>query len=139
MARNEPSPDGNPHLPGEPELIADHALRVVNFIAKALVVAESKRIRTKPLKHFWLEPDERKHVLAVPGISQFLKAMLQSETEPESFTVASVAAMTLAVVDEALEQSEPQTQFELTTVARYLEGRLDEAIFGRFLPQILRG
>jgi len=134
MARNESSPDGNPRWPIEvPELIANQAVRVVKFIAQALIVAESKGIRTKPLKHFWLEPDDRKLLLAVPGMPQFIKSKLQQETE--SFALSSVAGMTLAVINEALKQDDPQTKLELTRVASHLEDRLDEAIFGRFRPR----
>ena len=67
------------------KLIADQAVALADYAAKALVAAEQLRIKTKAVEHFPLDADERAVVAELPALAANLKKKLAKEDG--SFTV----------------------------------------------------
>jgi hypothetical protein len=108
------------------KVISDQAVQIAEFAAKALVAAEQLRIKTKPLKHFWLAPGQRDMLMLVPGISKSIKNKLAKE---KSLTVAEVASMTMALAED-LPDGDANKQVAVLLVAKHLMDRLQEGIVG---------
>ena len=96
-----------------------------------LVVAEQCGIKTKPLDNFWLSPAQRDVLLLIPGLSKTIKKKLAKEKP--SCSVAEVASMLFAVIDDFLE-GEPMKQVALLFVAKHLMDRLQEGVMAMAKP-----
>ncbi len=114
------------------KLIADNAVQLAEFAAKAVVAAEAIGIKTKPLENFWLSPAQRGVLLIVPSISKALKAKLVKEKA--SFTVSDVASLTMALAEASME-CEAERRIAFLLVAKHLTERLQEGIAGAGKPK----
>ena len=107
------------------QVLAQIAAQLAEFVAIALVAAESMGIKTKLLEHFTLSPAQRAALLAVPSISKTIKTKLAKEKA--NFTVADVASMTMALAEASIDE-DPQRQVAILLVARHLTDRLQAEI-----------
>src|SRR5215831_11027029 len=97
--------------------LADQAVALADYAAKALIAAEQLRIKTKGVERFPLDADERATVAELPALAAKLKQRLTKEDA--SFTVAEVASMVLATA-EAFVDVDPSQQGVLLLVATKL-------------------
>ncbi len=111
-------------------MISDQAVLIAEFAANAIVAAEQRRIKTKPLDKFWLAPGQRDVLLLIPGLSKTIKNKLAKE---KPLTVAEVASVTMAVAED-LPEGEAQKQVALLLVAKHLMDRLQEGIMATAEP-----
>ncbi|MCA9235685.1 MAG: plasmid pRiA4b ORF-3 family protein [Planctomycetales bacterium] len=114
------------------KLIADQAVQIAEFAARALVAAKHLRIKTKPLDHFWLAPGQRDVLLLIPGVSKAVRNKLAKE---KPLTVAEVASMTMALAEDLLE-GEPRQQAALLLVAKHVMDRLQQEIMAKAEPTV---
>jgi hypothetical protein len=75
------------------KLIADQAVALAEYAAKALVAAEQLRIKTKAVEQFPLDEDEQATLAGLPALAAKVKRKLAKGDG--SFTVAEVASMVL--------------------------------------------
>jgi hypothetical protein len=99
------------------KLIADQAVALAEYAAKALVAAEHLRIKTKAVERFPLDEDERATVAGLPALAAKIKKKLAKKDG--TFTVAEVAGMVMAAA-ESFVDAEPEQQLALLVVARKL-------------------
>src|SRR5690348_9568387 len=97
--------------------IADQAVALAEYAAKALVAAEQLRIRSKAVERFPLDGDERAAVADLPALPAKLRKKLAKDDG--SFTVAEVAVMVLGAAEAFLDAG-PQQQVALLLAARKL-------------------
>jgi len=98
-------------------LLANQAVALAEYAAKALIAAEQLRVKTKAVEGFPLEDDERATVAELPVLPAKLKKKLAKQSG--SFTIAEVASMVLAAA-ESFVDAEPQQQASLLLVAKKL-------------------
>lgn len=77
--------------------IADQAVALAEYGAKALVAAEHLRIKTKNVERLPLEDDERATVASLPALPPKIKKKLAKKDG--SFTVADVAGILIAAAE----------------------------------------
>src|SRR5262245_23360981 len=87
----------NPGTSEREKLIADQAVALAECAAKALVVAEQLRIKTKPVEGLSLQEGERAILSVLPALQARVKKKL-AKTDAD-FTVAEVAGMTMALAE----------------------------------------
>ncbi len=104
---------------------AQQAVALAEFAATALVAAEHLRIKTKAVKQFPLDQDERGTVADLPALAVKIKKKLAMKGS--SFTVAEVASMVMAVADAFLD-AEPKQQIVLLLIAKKLMDCLQENV-----------
>jgi len=107
------------------ELLADQAIALAEYAAKALVAAEQLRIKTNTIEQFPLDEDERATVTDLPALAAKLKKKLAKKAG--SFTVAEVASMVMAAA-ESFVDAEPKQQVALLMVAKKLMDCLQKNI-----------
>ena len=112
--------------------LSDRAAQISLCVAKVLIAIERAGIQDEPLLHFWLSPEQRDVLLLVPGVSKALKSKLTGHNE--SFTVAAVASMAMALA-EGLSEGEAPQQTDLFLVVSHLLERLEEGIGGKRTPK----
>ena len=110
---------------------AQQAVALAEYAAKALVAAEHLRIKTKAVKQFPLDQDERATVAHLPALPVNVKKKLAKKGS--SLTVAEVASMVMAVGESFLD-AEPKQQIVLLLVAKKLMDCLQENIVMPDLP-----
>jgi hypothetical protein len=120
MARKKPTRTAN-----KAKAIADQAVALAEYAAKALVAAEQLRIKTKAVERFPLDEGERATVAELPALASKLKKKLAKEDG--TFTVAEVASMVLAVADSFVD-AEPKRQAALPLAAKKLMDTLQANI-----------
>jgi hypothetical protein len=131
MARKKSAPDDEPpktfkiEEAREAKLLSDNAVRLAEVAAKALVAAEAKGTKTKPLENFWLAPAQRGLLLNVPGISKEIKAKLTRKKA--SLTVSDVASLTMSLAEASME-CEAERRIACLLVAKHLTERLEDGI-----------
>jgi len=103
-----------PRTAKKAKLIADQAVALADFAAKALVAAEQLRIKTKGVERFPLDESERATLADLPTLAAKVKKKLAKKDG--SFTVAEVAGLVLAIA-EALVDAEAKQQVALLLVA----------------------
>jgi hypothetical protein len=96
--------------------LADQAVTLADYAAKALVAAEQLRIKTKAVEGFPLADDERAAVAELPTLPPKIKKKLEKDA---SFTIAETASIVMAVADSFLD-AEPKQQVTLLLVAKKL-------------------
>jgi hypothetical protein len=99
------------------KLIADQAVALADYAAKALVAAEQLRIKTKAMEGFPLTEDERATVAELPALAAKAKKKLARKSS--TFTVAETASVVMALADSFLD-AEPKQQVALLLVAKKL-------------------
>lgn len=77
------------------KLLADQAVAVAEFAAKACIAADELRIKTKLVKQFPLDEAERATVAEIPVLPANLKEKLAKEDA--AFTIIDVASMLMAI------------------------------------------
>lgn len=77
------------------KLLADQAVAVAEFAAKVYIAADELRIKTKRVKQFPLDENERATVAELPALSANLKKKLAKEDA--AFTIIDVASMMMAI------------------------------------------
>ena len=87
-------------------LIADQAVALAEYAAKAVVAAEQLRIRTEAVEQLSLAEDERATVSMLPALPANLKKKLAKKDG--RFTVIEVANMMLAAADSFLDSQAKQ-------------------------------
>jgi hypothetical protein len=97
--------------------LADQAVALADYSAKALVAAEQLRIKTKVVEDFPLDDHERATVAELPATPAKIKKKLAKKDG--SFTVAETASLVLAIADSFLD-AEPKQQVALLLVAKKL-------------------
>jgi hypothetical protein len=107
------------------KLIADQAVNLAEYAAKALVAAEQLRVKTKAVERFPLDEGERATVAAQPSVAAKLKKKLAKQDG--SFTVAEVAGMVMAAAESFID-AEPPQQVALLLVAKKLTDCLQAGI-----------
>jgi hypothetical protein len=112
MARERPTGTGK-----KDKLIADQAVSLAEYAAKALAAAERLRTKTKAVEGFPPDAGERATAAEVPALAPKLKKRLARHGG--SFTLAEVASMVMAAA-ESFVDAEPQQQVALLLVARKL-------------------
>jgi len=133
MARKKTNPAKEPprtvkcEAANKAHVLAQNAAQLAEFAATALVAAESMGIKTKPLEHFTLSPDQREVLLTVPDISRSIKTKLAKEKA--SFTVADVVGMTMALAEASI-VDDPRKQINILLIAMHLTERLQQGIEG---------
>ncbi len=111
--------------------IADQAVQLAEAAAQALAVAEQLRIKTKPVERLSLSESERAALALLSTITPKVKKKLVQQDA--QFTVAEVAAMTMAVA-EILQDADPMELMVLMTVVKNLLECLAENIVGSQEP-----
>jgi len=106
--------------------LSDQAVQVAEWAAQLLVAVEQLGIKKQPFEHFWLAPAQRDVLLLVPGVSKAIQNKLVKES---SFTVAEVASMTMALVEE-LTEGDARQQLAVLLVAKHLMDQLLKQIDG---------
>jgi hypothetical protein len=114
------------------EVIADQAVQIAEFAAKALVAAKQLQIKTKPLDDFCLAPGQRDVLLLIPGLSKSIKNKLAKE---KPLTVAEVASVTMALAED-LPGGELQRQVAVLLVAAHVMDRLQLEIRAKAQPRV---
>lgn len=112
--------------------LSDQAVQIAQWTAQALVEAEQLGLKDKPLEHFWLAPAQREMLRLVPGVSKKIKDKLAKEGA--AFTVAEVASMTMAIVED-LPDGDAQKPLAVLRVAKHLMDRLQEGVIGPSTPR----
>jgi len=79
------------------KLIADQAVALAEYAAKALVAAEQLRIKTKPVDRFPLDEEERAALARLPALAAKIKKRLARKEG--SFTAAEVASVVLGAAE----------------------------------------
>ena len=105
--------------------LSDQAVQMGQWVAQVLAGAEQSGLKDKPLEHFWLAPAQREVLLLVPGVSKKIKDKLVKEGP--AFTVAEVASMTMALVEDLLNGG-AQKHLAVLHVAKHLLDRLQEGV-----------
>lgn len=109
MARKKPTK--------KTKLIADQAVALAEYAAKALVAAEQLRIKKKAVEGFPLDETERAIAADLPGLTATLRIKLARKKA--TFTVADTASMVMALSESFLD-AEPKKQVGLLLVAKKL-------------------
>jgi hypothetical protein len=105
--------------------IADQAVTLAEYAARALVAAEALWVKGKPVEGLSLKKDDRSTLAMLPSLSAKHKKNL---TKPDAdFTVAEVAGIIMAVA-EAFIDAEPKQQIGLLLVAKKLMDCLQQNI-----------
>jgi hypothetical protein len=99
------------------KLIADQAVNLAEYAAKALVAAEQLRIKAKAVERFPLDAEARANMVELPALPAKLKKKLPKMDTP--FTVAEVANMVMAAADSFVD-AEPRQQIKLLLAAKQL-------------------
>src|SRR5260370_19601297 len=79
------------------KLLADQAVALSDYAAKALVAAEQLRIKTNTVEQFPLDENERATVADLPALAAKLNKKLAKKAG--SFTVAGVTSMVMAAAE----------------------------------------
>ena len=108
------------------KVLSDQAVKIAEWAAQVLVVAERLEIKNHPVEHLSLSPAQREVLLLVPGVSKEIKSKLAKEKS--SFTVAEVASMTMALAED-LPEGDARKQVAVLLVAKHLMDQLQE-VFG---------
>ncbi len=111
--------------------IADQALALAEYAAKALVAAEQLRIKSKTVEGFPLDEAERTTVAGLPAFAAKIKRKLAKKDS--TFTVVEVAGMVMAAAG-AFVDAEPGQQVALLMVAKKLMDCLQRNIAMPDLP-----
>jgi Plasmid pRiA4b ORF-3-like protein len=109
MARKKPAKKS--------KLIADQAVALAEYAAKALVAAEQFRIKTKAVERFPLDADEQATVAELPSLPAKLKKKLLKKDG--TFTVTEIASMVMTAAESFMD-AEPKQQVALLLVATKL-------------------
>lgn len=111
--------------------VADQAVAIAEYAAKALAVATQLRIKTKAVEQFPLDEIER---ASVAGLATLPAKLNKKRTKKNaSFTVAETASIVMAVADSLLE-GDPRQQLALLFIAKKLIDCLEHNIVERNLP-----
>ncbi len=113
------------------KLLAAQAVALADFAAKAYIAADDLKIKTKPVKQFSLDEDERATVAEIPALPANLKKKLAMKGA--AFTIVDVASMVMAM-SESFVDAEPKQQVALLVVAKKLIDRLEKSIVMPDLP-----
>src|SRR5262245_57903365 len=95
--------------------LADQAVSLADYGAKALVAAEQLRMKTKAVDGLTLAEEERTALAGLSAITAKIKKKLT--TKDATFTVAEVASMVMAVAD-SFPDAESKQQLALLLVAK---------------------
>ena len=114
------------------KVLSEKAVEIAQWVAQVLVGAEQLGIKNKPLEDFWQSPAQRDVLLLVPGISKSIKGKLAKKGA--SFTLAEVAGMTMALVED-LPDGDARKQMAFLLVAQHLMDRLREGVGGPTKPE----
>jgi len=98
------------------DLLADQAIALAEYAAKALIAAEQLRIKTKAVEQFSLAEDEQATVALLPALPAKVKKKLKADG---LFTVAEVAIVVLAVA-ESFVDAQAKRQADLLLIANKL-------------------
>jgi hypothetical protein len=112
MARKKPSSTTK-----KTRLIADQAVALAEYAAKALVAAEQLRIKTEAVEQFPLNGYERTTVTLLPTLPANLKKKLAKRNA--AFTIVEVASMVMAM-SESFFDAQATEQAALLLVAKKL-------------------
>ena len=107
------------------EHLAKQAAALAEYSTIALTAAEQLQIKTKAVKHFPLDQDERAILGDLPGLPAKLKKKLAKKES--SFTVAEVATIVNAVASSFID-AEPRQQVRLLLIAKTLVNCLQISI-----------
>lgn len=108
------------------QLAADRAAQVAEWMAQLLVAAEQLRVKTKPLKKFWLGPAQREVLSLAPSISKTIKNKL---AKPKGeFTVAEVASMGLGLAKQLVDTTDRNKAMAMMMLAQHLMEMIHENI-----------
>ena len=118
------------------KVIADQAMHIAEFVAKALAAAELLKIKKKPLEHLELESAQRETLLLVPGISKPLKKKLT--TDGAILSIAEVASLMLALAED-LVAGDARQQITQLLIARHLMDQLRAGIEDAALAVVASG
>ena len=113
------------------KLIADQAVALAEFAAKALVAAEQLQIKTKPVEGLSLSADERASLAVLPTVSTKVRKKL-AKADGE-FTIAEVGVMVMAGA-EAFVEAELSEKINLLGIAKKLMKCLEVNIVMSELP-----
>ena len=112
MARKKPTRTAR-----KTRAIGDQAVALAEYAATALVAAEQLGIKAKAVEGFPLSEEERATVAHLPALAAKLKKKLVKKDD--SFTLADVASLVMAIADSFVD-AEPKQQLALLLVARKL-------------------
>jgi hypothetical protein len=112
MARKKPSSTTK-----KTRLIADQAVALAEYAAKALVAAEQLRIKTEAVEQFPLNGYERTTVTLLSALPASLKKKLAKKNA--AFTIVEVASMVMAM-SESFFDAQATEQAALLLVAKKL-------------------
>jgi hypothetical protein len=103
--------------PTKADLLADQAVALAEYAAKALVAAEQLRIKTEAVERFPLDEYERTAVTVLPALPANLKKKLAKKNA--AFTIAEIASIVMAAAESFLDAQAKQ-QAALLLIAKKL-------------------
>ena len=115
----------------KPKLLADQAVALAEYAARALVAAEQLRIKGRPVEGLRLLEGERAALTVLPNLPPKCKKTLANPDA--ALTVAEVAAVTMAAA-EALPDAEPKQQVGLLLIAKKLMDSLQANVVMPAVP-----
>jgi Plasmid pRiA4b ORF-3-like protein len=107
------------------EPLADQAIALAEYAAKAVIAAEHLGIKANAVEQFPLDVDERTTLALLPTLPAKIKKKLA--LKDSSFTVAEVASMVMAAAESFLD-AEAKRQTALVVVAKKLMDGLQASI-----------
>jgi len=113
------------------KLLADQADALTDYAAKAYIAADDLRIKTKPVKQFPLDEDERETLAEIPALPAKLKKKLAKKDV--AFTIVDLASMVMAI-SESFVDAEAKEQLALLLISKKLIGCLQANIVMPDLP-----
>ena len=99
------------------KLLADQAVALADFAAKAYIAADELRIKTKAVNRFPLDGDERATVAEIPALPANLKKKLAKKDA--AFTIVDVARILMAM-SESFAEAGPGQQVALLMISKKL-------------------
>ena len=107
--------------------VSELAVGMAMSVTQAFETAELLGVKTKPIKQFTLDEQERSSIAALATVDPKLRKRLGQKQS--KFTVAEAGGMVLAIAEEIID-AEPKTQFLQITAAR----KLIECLSATLLP-----
>src|ERR1035438_4201817 len=77
------------------KLLADHAVGMAGYAAKAYIAADERGIKTKPIQEFPLDENDRATVAEIPTLPANLKKKLAKKNA--AVTIVDVTSMLMAI------------------------------------------
>ena len=105
--------------------VANQAVALAEYAAKALVAAEQLRVKTKAVEGFPLDESERAIAAELPGLTATLRIKLAREKA--TFTVPDTASIVMAIADAILD-GEPPKRLALLVTAKKLIDCLESSV-----------